>query len=71
MQEINIVREIQTLLDSDLTAYRIGKDTGVDNTLIRRLKSGERPVENISVKVAQKLLDYRYKVIKDDRVCDE
>ncbi|MDV0431680.1 hypothetical protein RXV91_12470 [Lactiplantibacillus sp. DA1] len=61
MQRIDIAQQIQHLLDSELTAYRIGKDTGLSITAIQRLKTGESSIDNLSVKTAQTLLDYLYK----------
>ncbi len=64
MQTFNISKQIQLLLDSDLTAYRIGKDLGISITAIQRLKTGESSIDNLSVKTAQALIDYSYKILK-------
>ncbi|RRK10285.1 hypothetical protein D1831_08175 [Lactiplantibacillus garii] len=64
MQAFNIAKQIQLLLDSDLTAYRIGKDSNVPVSVVQRLKSGERSIDKLSVKTAQALIDYSYKVLK-------
>ncbi|MCH5465270.1 hypothetical protein [Levilactobacillus tujiorum] len=59
MEKIDLVSEIRELLDSDLTPYQIGKDTGLSVDLIRRLKVRVRPIERVSVGTAQTLLDYK------------
>ncbi|AVK64111.1 hypothetical protein C5Z26_08300 [Lactobacillus sp. CBA3606] len=61
MQKIDIAQQVQRLLDSELTAYRIGKDTGLSITAVQRLKTGESAIDNLSVKTAQTLIDYACK----------
>lgn len=60
MAVINIAAQIQRLLDSGLSAYRIGKDTGLSITAVQRLKSGESAIDNLTVKTAQTLIDYAH-----------
>ncbi|WP_338207559.1 hypothetical protein [Lactiplantibacillus paraxiangfangensis] len=62
MQSMNIKELVAQVINSNMTAYAIGKGSGVDISMIRRLKSGERQIENTTVMTAQKLIDYGYKV---------
>ena len=49
---------IQKLIDSDESAYSISKATGIDASTIQRLRSGDRKLDNISFKIAEKLYEY-------------
>ena len=40
---------IQKLLDSDISSYKIGKETGVSNSVIQRLRNGERTIGNLTL----------------------
>lgn len=55
---MNIVNVIQKLLDSDISAYRIAKETGVAQPIITRLRNGGRQISTIEVRTAQKLIDF-------------
>lgn len=55
---MNIEKEINELLASDITAYRMAKDSGVAQSVITKLRNGNRKVSNLTVESAQKLLDY-------------
>lgn len=55
---MNIEKEIQALMDSDISAYKIAKDTGVAQPIITRLRNGDRSIGKIQVETAQKLIDY-------------
>lgn len=55
---MNIEKQIQELLNSDISAYRIAKDTGVAQPVITRLRNGDRKIGKINVETAQKLIDY-------------
>lgn len=55
---MNIEKEINDLLASDISAYRIAKDSGVAQPVITKLRNGNRKVSNLTVESAQKLLDY-------------
>lgn len=64
MQSIDIVGEIRELLDrEDLTNYAIGKGAGVGIETVRRLRKGIRPIERLSVDTAQRLLDYKNRLL--------
>lgn len=49
---------IQKLLDSDISSYKIGKETGVSNSIIQRLRSGNRSIGNLTLDTAEKLYEY-------------
>ncbi|MGF7436735.1 hypothetical protein [Lentilactobacillus senioris] len=55
---MNIEEIIKQLLDSDISAYRIAKDTGVSQSIITRLRNGDRTIDQLTVGTAQKLIDY-------------
>lgn len=55
---MNIKELVKQLLDSNISAYRIAKDTGVSQSVITRLRNGQREVDQITVGTAQKLIDY-------------
>ncbi|MFB9768751.1 XRE family transcriptional regulator [Lactiplantibacillus modestisalitolerans] len=50
--------KVQDLLDSTLTAYSIGKKSGVSQPLITRLRTGSRKVGGIKLETAEKLVEY-------------
>ncbi|MCY9807009.1 hypothetical protein OXT66_05520 [Lentilactobacillus senioris] len=58
---MNIEEIIKQLLDSDISAYRIAKDTGVSQSIITRLRNGDRTIDQLTVGTAQKLIDYSKK----------
>lgn len=51
-------KEIEELLKSDLSTYRISKDTGVGVGNISELKSGKRKIGNLTLDTAEKLYKY-------------
>lgn len=55
---------IENLLNSEITAYEISKQTGVSNSVISRLKSGERTIGKLSLDTAEKLYDYGTEIMK-------
>ena len=52
--------EIKELLDSELTSYEIGKRSGISNQVIDRYRKGTNAIENMTLKTAKKLLEFRY-----------
>ncbi|NYS33229.1 hypothetical protein HZZ02_05475 [Streptococcus danieliae] len=54
-----IENEIQELLESDITSYRMHKETGVAQQVIDRYRAGENKLENMTLKIAKKLLEYK------------
>ena len=53
-----MIKEIQELMNSELTAYKIGKATGLNFNMLQKYKTGERKVENMTLKTAEILYDY-------------
>lgn len=53
-----IIREIEDLFNSNLTDYRIAKDTGIALSMIQNYRIGSRKVENMTLKTAKKLFEY-------------
>lgn len=51
-------KEIPKLLDSDISSYQISKDTGVSNSIIQRLRSGNRTMGNLTLDTAEKRYEY-------------
>lgn len=62
MQSTTIKELVAQVINSDMTAYAIGKGSGVDISIAQRLKSGERSIDKLTVSTAQHLIDYGYKV---------
>lgn len=52
------IKQIEELFNSNLTDYRISKDTGVTLSVIQNYRSGKYELENMSFKVAKKLIRY-------------
>ena len=52
------IKQIEELFNSDLTDYRISKDTGLTLSVIQNYRSGKYELENMSFKVAKKLIRY-------------
>ncbi|MEX2947860.1 hypothetical protein ABH521_003410 [Staphylococcus warneri] len=54
---------IQKLLDSEVTGYKIYKDTGVSQGRISDLRTGRRQLNGITLETAEKLYEYACKVL--------
>lgn len=54
-----IIKEIEDLFNSDITDYRISKDTGVTLSVIQNYRSGKYALENMTLKIAKKLYEYK------------
>ncbi len=46
------------MIEKKVTAYEIGKATGISNSNIQEILSGKRKFENLSIKNAMKILKY-------------
>lgn len=55
-------KEIQELLDSDMTGYKIFKATGVSQSVISDLRKGKRSLDNLSLLNAERLYEYQLKL---------
>ena len=51
---------VRTLLNSSLTSYRIGKDTGLGATFVDNYRTGKSKLSNMSLEKAELLEDYYY-----------
>ena len=51
---------VRTLLNSSLTSYRIGKDTGLGATFVDNYRTGKSKLKNMSLDKAELLEDYYY-----------
>lgn len=54
-----IIKEIEDLFNSDITDYRISKDTGITLSVIQNYRSGKYALENMTLKIAKKLYEYK------------
>ena len=52
------IQQIEELFNSDLTDYRISKDTGITLSVIQKYRSDVSKIENMTLKVAKKLIKY-------------
>ena len=57
--------KIEWLL-SNVTQYRINKDTGVNLSILGRLVRGERKIENLTIKTGCLLTEYADQLQKQD-----
>lgn len=55
---MDLREKIKAILDSDISAYRIAKETGVPQPNISNLRNGKREIGNLTVDVAEKLGKY-------------
>ena len=52
------IQQIEELFNSDLTDYRISKDTGITLSVIQKYRNDTSKIENMTLKVAKKLIRY-------------
>ncbi|MCH4503446.1 hypothetical protein [Staphylococcus haemolyticus] len=52
-------KQIEELLNSEVTGYRIAKKTGIGESVISNLRSGKRNLDNISLKNAELLAQFK------------
>ena len=57
-----IIKEIEELLNSDVTDYRISKDTGITLSVVQNYRNGKYALENMTLKIAKKLYEYKEKI---------
>ena len=53
-----IIKEIEELLNSEISSYKISKDSGVSYSLISDYRNNKRKIENMTLQVAKKLIRY-------------
>lgn len=58
---ITIKEEIEDLLCSDITGYKIAKETGIGESIISNLRNKKRNIDNLSVKNAVLLINFKRK----------
>lgn len=51
-------KQIQKLLNSDLSSLHIAKQTSVEQSTIYRLRKGERSLDNLGLSKAEKLYEF-------------
>ena len=54
----NLIKEIEELLNSEISSYKIAKDSGVSYSLISDYRNAKRKIENMTLQVAKKLIRY-------------
>lgn len=61
MKVMNLSKYTQTitkLIESDISGYQIHKPTGLSQTVISGLRTGARDLDNLNLKLAEKLYEY-------------
>lgn len=53
-----LIKEIEDLLNSEISSYKIAKDSGVTYSLLSDYRNGKRKLENMTLQVAKKLIKY-------------
>lgn len=53
-----LIKEIEELLNSEISSYKIAKDSGVSYSLISDYRNNKRKIENMTLQVANKLIRY-------------
>ena len=53
-----LIKEIEKLLNSEISTYKIAKDSGVTYSLLSDYRNGKRKIENMTLQVAKKLIRY-------------
>ncbi|WP_164683904.1 hypothetical protein [Streptococcus hyointestinalis] len=53
-----VEKTIQQLFESDVTTYRISKETGIRISVIDGYRNNTSKLENMTLKIAGKLCDY-------------
>lgn len=61
-----VERNINELLNSKITGYKISQDTGLSQSFISRLRSSESKLDNTNWSVIKTLNDYAENKLKDD-----
>nr|WP_244972251.1 hypothetical protein [Mammaliicoccus lentus] len=52
-------KQIEKLLKSDVTGYRIAKKTGLGESLVSNLRNGKRSLDDLSLKSAELLAEFK------------
>ena len=62
-----VIKEIEELFNSNITDYRLAKDSGVTLSMIQNYRNGSRKIENMTLKTAGKLCKYIERFEKIDK----
>lgn len=54
-----LIKDIEELFKTEITDYRISKDTGISLSVIQNYRSGKYALENMTLKIAKKLYNYK------------
>ena len=54
-----LIKDIEELFETDITDYRISKDTGITLSVIQNYRNGKYALENMTLKIAKKLYEYK------------
>lgn len=66
---MNLVEsEVKKLLESDISAYRIAKDTGIPESTVKKLRNQNQKIENTKYEFIGKLYDYA--MVNQDAIQD-
>lgn len=60
--------EVKKLLESDISAYRIAKDTGIPESTVKKLRNQNQKIENTKYEFIGKLYDYA--MVNQDAIRD-
>ena len=53
-----LIKEIEELLNSEISTYKIAKDSGVTYSLLSDYRNSKRKIENMTLQVSKKLIRY-------------
>ncbi|EZY63164.1 hypothetical protein V061_01435 [Staphylococcus aureus R0353] len=56
-------KKIIELINSEITGYKISKETGVAQFVISQLRQGKREIDNLSLNTTEKLYKYAQQVL--------
>ncbi|MEX2947711.1 hypothetical protein ABH521_000845 [Staphylococcus warneri] len=62
-----VYNTLKNLIDSDVTAYQIEKETGVSRAKIGRLKNNINSFKNLSLETAEKLYNYQKELERNNK----
>lgn len=57
-----LIKDIEELFETDITDYRISKDTGITLSVIQNYRNGKYALENMTLKIAKKIYEYKEKI---------
>lgn len=60
-----VIKQIEELLNSEISTYKIAKDSGVTYSLLSDYRNGKRKIENMTLQVAKKLIRYSEELKND------